>query len=167
MASSGTNICSWPCFPPRRKTPTSRMYNLKEIEEVFNENIHYIVSGQPVRCCGRILTLDRIFPFSPFSLLQWHDQGSHFGHDKRRQMFPTVAGWLGNIFSFCHVGLKNSGVTPVFAPARFPFGEGIALTRSPSRTSVRTRSRSWTATMGGSGRCYCRGGRRASRSGLR
>uniref|UniRef100_A0AAG5DQL8 Uncharacterized protein n=1 Tax=Anopheles atroparvus TaxID=41427 RepID=A0AAG5DQL8_ANOAO len=128
MASSGTNICSWPCFPPRRKSPASRMYNLKEIEEVFNENIHYIVSGQPVRCCGRILTLDHIFPFSSFSLLQWHDQRSHFGHDKRRQVSLTVAGSLGKIFSFCHVGLKNSGVTPVFAPARFPFGEGIALT---------------------------------------
>uniref|UniRef100_A0A182JB00 Uncharacterized protein n=1 Tax=Anopheles atroparvus TaxID=41427 RepID=A0A182JB00_ANOAO len=69
------------------------------------------------------------FPFSPFSLLEWHDQGSHFGHDKRRQVSPTVAGSLGNIFSFCHVGLKISGVTPVFAPARFPFGEGIALTK--------------------------------------
>uniref|UniRef100_A0A182J911 Plexin TIG domain-containing protein n=1 Tax=Anopheles atroparvus TaxID=41427 RepID=A0A182J911_ANOAO len=31
-----------------------------------------------------------------------------------------VAGSLGNIFSFCHVGLKFSGVTPVFAPVRFP-----------------------------------------------
>uniref|UniRef100_A0AAG5DLT7 Uncharacterized protein n=1 Tax=Anopheles atroparvus TaxID=41427 RepID=A0AAG5DLT7_ANOAO len=145
MASSGTNICSWPCFPPRRKSPTSRMYNLKEIEEVFNENIHYIVSGQPVRCCGRILTLDRIFPFSPFSLLQWHDQGSHFGHDKRRTVVSRRCSH--------RLGFRS--------------GKGSPSPRSPSRTSVRTRSRSWTATMGGSGRCYCRGGRRASRSGLR
>ncbi|XP_050079957.1 plexin-B [Anopheles maculipalpis] len=80
------------------------MYSLKDIEEVFNENIHSCFNGT---------IKDRNLGYISGTI-----------NDGK----CPVAGSLGNIFSFCHVGLKISGVTPVIAPARFAFGEGVSLT---------------------------------------
>ncbi|XP_052902488.1 plexin-B [Anopheles moucheti] len=80
------------------------MYSLKDIEEVFNENIHSCFNGT---------IKDRNLGYISGTI-----------NDGK----CPVAGSLGNIFSFCHVGLKISGVTPVIAQARFAFGEGVSLT---------------------------------------
>uniref|UniRef100_A0A182RW53 Sema domain-containing protein n=1 Tax=Anopheles funestus TaxID=62324 RepID=A0A182RW53_ANOFN len=80
------------------------MYSLKDIEEVFNENIHSCFNGT---------IKDRNLGYISGTI-----------NDGK----CPVAGSLGNIFSFCHVGLKISGVTPVIASARFAFGEGVSLT---------------------------------------
>ncbi|XP_049538871.1 plexin-B [Anopheles darlingi] len=80
------------------------MYSLKDIEEVFNENIHSCFNGT---------IKDRNLGYISGTI-----------NDGK----CPVAGSLGNIFSFCHVGLKISGVTPVIASAKFGFGEGVALT---------------------------------------
>ncbi|XP_053671423.1 LOW QUALITY PROTEIN: plexin-B [Anopheles nili] len=80
------------------------MYSLKDIEEVFNENIHSCFNGT---------IKDRNLGYISGTI-----------NDGK----CPVAGSLGNIFSFCHVGLKISGVTPVISSARFAFGEGVALT---------------------------------------
>uniref|UniRef100_A0A182N2A0 Sema domain-containing protein n=1 Tax=Anopheles dirus TaxID=7168 RepID=A0A182N2A0_9DIPT len=80
------------------------MYSLKDIEEVFNENIHSCFNGT---------IKDRNLGYISGTI-----------NDGK----CPVAGSHGNIFSFCHVGLKISGVTPVIASARFAFGEGVSLT---------------------------------------
>ncbi|XP_052871807.1 plexin-B [Anopheles cruzii] len=81
------------------------MYSLKDIEEVFNENIHSCFNGT---------IKDRNLGYISGTI----DDGK----------CPEAGSQAGNVYSFCNVGLKISGVTPITATARFGFGEGIALT---------------------------------------
>ncbi|XP_055593886.1 plexin-B [Uranotaenia lowii] len=69
------------------------VYSLTEIEEVFNENIHSCFNGS---------IKDRNLGYISGTI-----------NDGK----CPVVGSIGNIFSFCHVGLKISGVTPIVAQA--------------------------------------------------
>ncbi|XP_055537912.1 plexin-B isoform X2 [Wyeomyia smithii] len=73
------------------------IFSLVEIEEVFNENIHSCFNGS---------IKDRNLGYISGTI-----------NDGK----CPVVGSIGNIFSFCHVGLKISGVTPIIARAHFNF----------------------------------------------
>uniref|UniRef100_A0AAG5DNI3 Uncharacterized protein n=2 Tax=Anopheles atroparvus TaxID=41427 RepID=A0AAG5DNI3_ANOAO len=103
------------------------MYSLKEIEEVFKEGIHYTLSGNRCGVVVGYLLMIAYFPFPLSACFNGTIKDRNLGYISGtiNDGKCPVEGSLGNIFSFCHVGLKISGVTPVFALARFPFGEGI------------------------------------------
>lgn len=73
------------------------IYSLKEIEEVFNENIHMCFNGS---------IKDRNLGYISGTI-----------NDGK---CPT-SGSHGNIFNFCNVGLKISGVSPIVAHSLFHF----------------------------------------------
>uniref|UniRef100_A0A8D8JWY5 Plexin-B n=1 Tax=Culex pipiens TaxID=7175 RepID=A0A8D8JWY5_CULPI len=83
------------------------IYSLIEIEEIFNENIHSCFNGS---------IKDRNLGYISGTI-----------NDGK---CPNV-GSIGNIFSFCQVGLKISGVTPIVSRSLFVF-------QNESVTSVTT-----------------------------
>lgn len=73
------------------------LYSLKEIEEIFTENIHMCFNGS---------IKDRNLGYISGTI----NDGE-----------CPVVGSIGNVFSFCNVGLKISGVAPIVARSLFSF----------------------------------------------
>ncbi|XP_055858104.1 plexin-B isoform X1 [Episyrphus balteatus] len=96
------------------KQPESKsamcIYSLKEIEEVFIENIHMCFNGT---------IKDRNLGYISGTI-----------NDGRCPM----VGSLGNIYSFCTVGLKISGVSPITAHALFHF-DNVSITSVTATTT--------------------------------
>ncbi|XP_062544839.1 plexin-B isoform X1 [Armigeres subalbatus] len=90
------------------------VYSLTEIEEVFNENIHSCFNGS---------IKDRNLGYISGTI-----------NDGKCPM----VGSIGNIFSFCHVGLKISGVTPIFARALFNFPNESVTSVTTTNTGPHT-----------------------------
>ncbi|XP_053684363.1 plexin-B isoform X2 [Sabethes cyaneus] len=86
------------------------IFTLVEIEEIFNENIHSCFNGS---------IKDRNLGYISGTI-----------NDGK----CPVVGSIGNIFSFCHVGLKISGVMPIVARAHFNF-PNVSITSVSTATA--------------------------------
>ncbi|KAM7341380.1 plexin B isoform 1-T6 [Cochliomyia hominivorax] len=84
------------------------IYSLKEIEEVFNENIHLCFNGT---------IKDRNLGYISGTI----DDG-------------RCPGTTGNVYSFCNVGLKISGVSPISSHALFHF-DNVSITSVTATTT--------------------------------
>jgi plexin A len=91
------------------------VYAVKEIEEMFNENIHMCFNGT---------IKDRNLEYISGAI-----------NDGR---CPTSIGSIGNIHDFCHVGLKISGVAPIVANALFNFDSESVTSITTSITGPHT-----------------------------
>uniref|UniRef100_A0A1I8PJB4 Sema domain-containing protein n=1 Tax=Stomoxys calcitrans TaxID=35570 RepID=A0A1I8PJB4_STOCA len=98
------------------------IYSLKEIEEAFNENIHLCFNGT---------IKDRNLGYISGTI----DDG-------------RCPGTTGNVYSFCNVGLKISGVAPIAAHALFHF-DNVSIT-SVTTTTTGPHSLAFLGTEGGS-----------------
>ncbi|XP_037942341.1 plexin-B-like [Teleopsis dalmanni] len=86
------------------------IYSLKEIEDIFTENIHMCFNGT---------IKDRNLGYISGTI-----------NDGR----CPIAGSLGNIYNFCSVGLKISGVAPITTQALFHF-DNVSVTSVTATTT--------------------------------
>ena len=89
------------------------VYTLKDIEEMFNENIHLCFNGT---------SKDRNLEYISGSIL---DGKCPFGS-------------IGNIHDFCHAGLKISGSAPIVANALFNFDSESITSITTTQTGPHT-----------------------------
>ncbi|KAM8702809.1 hypothetical protein ACLKA7_005158 [Drosophila subpalustris] len=87
------------------------IYSLKDIEDVFIENIHMCFNGT---------IKDRNLGYISGTI-----------NDGR----CPIVGSLGNIYNFCNVGLKISGVSPISAQALFHF-DNVSVTSVTATTTT-------------------------------
>lgn len=108
------------------------IYSLKDIEDVFIENIHMCFNGT---------IKDRNLGYISGTI-----------NDGR----CPIVGSLGNIYNFCNVGLKISGVSPISAQALFHFDNVSVTSVTATTTTDQQHSLAFLGTEAGTiKKCCC------------